>query len=256
MQLQYLRHYAYLMRTFRNGWELVRRYRRQEPCHEAVLWNGARLRHPPGVGGLVGTILEIWWEQCYTPDGFYRPRAGDAIIDIGAHVGMFSIWMVRQNPGCRVLALEPTAENYAYLQENLRAMGAHQVDARQCAIGGRPGMGRLESRSKRSIDYRLREVEDDGDGAVPILSLAQVVDQVGSERIAMLKMDVEGAEYDAFSTATPDTLERIDRLALEYHDHLRPGTLDLLRAVLDATHRITVHPTFDRGYGVLLARRR
>ena len=95
MQLANALDYLYLMSTFRNGLSLVRAARGGPLCQEAVLWNGQRVSHPAGRDGFVGTILELWKEQCYTRDGFYEPAEGDQIIDAGAHVGLFSIWLAR-----------------------------------------------------------------------------------------------------------------------------------------------------------------
>ena len=69
-----------------------------------------------------------------------------------------------------------------------------------------------------------------------------------------LKMDVEGAEHDAFDCASQETIDRIDRVAMEYHDNLVPGTLSLLLDRLGGTHSVTVKPVDERGYGILLAR--
>lgn len=255
MKLANLRRYAFLAGNFRNSWDLIRSYRSGSPCPEVVLWNGTRLSHPAGRGGLVGTILELWHEECYTSEGFYRPVAGDVILDVGAHVGLFSCWVVRQQPALRVFAVEPFSENYRCLLDNLTAVGAHQVTARQWAIGSGGGHGVVCAATRRSIDHRLVSATEGERDAVPVKSLSDLVNLTGSDRVAFLKMDVEGAEYDAFAEADESTLARIDRIALEYHDNLRPGTLSLLRHRLTATHALQVIPTEGREYGILLARR-
>jgi hypothetical protein len=51
-------------------------------------------------------------------------------------------------------------------------------------------------------------------------------------------------------------VSRFKRIAMEYHDQIVPGTLELLRRVLSPTHEITVHPAKMEGCGILLARRR
>jgi hypothetical protein len=43
---------------------------------------------------------------------------------------------------------------------------------------------------------------------------------------------------------------------MEYHDNLVPGTLDLVRERLSATHEVEVFPTGERGYGILRAKLR
>ena len=74
--------------------------------------------------------------------------------------------------------------------------------------------------------------------------------------IDFLKVDIEGSEHDVFAAASPDLLSRFKRIAMEYHDQIVPGTLELLRRVLSSTHEITVRPSKMEGCGILLARRR
>ena len=76
-----LKKYLYLTATFRNSVELIRAFRNTSGCHTAVLWNGIRIVHPADRDGLVGTILELWKDRCYTPRGFYTPRSGDQIVE-------------------------------------------------------------------------------------------------------------------------------------------------------------------------------
>ena len=254
--LSNLKAHWYLLTRFRNGWHMVGCYRRGEPCAEAVLWEGRRLRHPRGRGGFVGTILEVWREEPYSARGFYRPCDGDVVLDVGAHVGLFSLWLVRQNPRCRVVAIEPSTENFACLQANVAAMGARQVSTYRYALGPRGGTGRVEPTTDRSIDHRLVPAPASNADAVPILSLQDLLDVAGADNVAMLKMDIEGAEYDVFAEVAQSTLRRVERLAVEYHDHLRPGTLNLIQQRLEPTHDVTIRPKKDEDYGVLLATRR
>jgi hypothetical protein len=114
----------------------------------------------------------------------------------------------------------------------------------------------MHAATTRSIDHRLVPADAESSGAVPVVGLDALVQLTGADRIAFLKMDVEGSEYDAFEAADPATLRRFDRIALEYHDNLRPGTLDLLTQRLDPTHDLQVIPTEQRGYGILLGKRR
>ena len=74
--------------------------------------------------------------------------------------------------------------------------------------------------------------------------------------IDFLKVDIEGSERDVFAAASPELLGQFERIAMEYHDQIAPGTLDLLRRVLNASHEITVRPSKMQGCGILLARRR
>lgn len=74
--------------------------------------------------------------------------------------------------------------------------------------------------------------------------------------IALFKCDIEGSEHDLFARAEARDLESIARFAIEYHDNLRPGTLDLIRRRLAPTHEVVTCPAGDRGYGMLYGRAR
>ena len=257
MKLQHLRNYWFLLRTFRNGWQLIDSIRHDAPCGEAQLRGGGVIVHPPERGGLVGTILELWREQCYTPSGFYQGMQDEGVVvDAGAHVGLFSRWMSRQNPHRRIIALEPFQENYDCLTANLQSTEAGNVEAYRMGVGGAVKVGCMEAVGQRSIDHLLRPADRLDESSFPVLTLADILEMVGDSRISFFKLDVEGAERELFEIAEPYQIQRIDHLAMEYHDHLAPGTLQLIQHRLADSHEVTVIPTEDRGYGVLLAKHR
>lgn len=255
MQAANLARYLFLVRTFRNGPALIQAYRQNRPIGEAVLWNGSRLVHPANRTGFVGTILEVWWERVYTGD-FYRPGDGDVVVDAGAHVGLFALLVARENPRCRVVALEPFPENHACLEANVRALGTHNVTVVRKALGGGARIAAIRAVGTRSIDHVLDLSDRDGCDTVEVIGLKEVLALTGAPFVALLKCDVEGAEYDAFAAADRSTLARFQRIALEYHDNLRPGTLDLLRETLAATHEVIVRPEPGQQHGLLFARLR
>jgi FkbM family methyltransferase len=69
--------------------------------------------------------------------------ADDVVVDIGANVGMYTIWAAKAR-GVRVFAFEPEAENYALLNRNIHANGLDErVQAFCIALSDAPGFGRL-----------------------------------------------------------------------------------------------------------------
>ena len=45
------------------------------------------------------------------------------LLDVGANVGLFSLWAAAQRPNLRVVAIEPAAPTHALLKRNLDAAG-------------------------------------------------------------------------------------------------------------------------------------
>lgn len=244
--------YWYLLRTFRNGVELARALHSRRPCGRAVLWSGGEILHPPTRLGLAETISEVWHREAYTFDGFYRPATGGVVVDGGANVGLFTIWTARQARGLRVLAIEPFDENFGYLETNLaRVTGA---TTHRLALGSRFASGAMVRRGTRSLDHQVDGASPPSAEAPPrVIPLEGVIDLAATTRVAFLKLDIEGAERDLFDTASSAMLRCFGRIALEYHDHLRPGTLALLEERLSHTHRLAVYRSALAGCGVLRA---
>lgn len=72
---------------------------------------------------LVWIFKEIFVERCYTPGWFYQPRPSHTVIDVGANIGLFSLYLTSVAPGIRVFAFEPHPETFDRLKRNLAENG-------------------------------------------------------------------------------------------------------------------------------------
>ena len=256
--------YFFLLRTFRNGLALIQKlrhggYLEGGPVRERlVFWDGRTVVHPPNRSGLAAILLEIWHNNVYRLGEFYQPKPGDVIADIGAHVGLFSLRLLLTAPQCRVVAIEPSPENFGCLELNLRDFQrARRAEMHHLAVGPQFGKVKmLEIPSNRSFDARTTPAPERDPGAVDMVPLSRVFELAGTEELALLKMDAEGGEGGAFGTAAPELLCRIQRIAMEYHDHLVPGTLPMLLRRLSPTHELTILPDSCVVHGHLFAVRK
>jgi FkbM family methyltransferase len=74
---------------------------------------------------------------------------GDVLVDIGANVGMYSIWAAKTR-GTRVFAFEPEAQNYALLNRNIALNGlGGQVRAYCLALSDQAGYSELHLSSQQ-----------------------------------------------------------------------------------------------------------
>src|SRR5688572_353995 len=60
---------------------------------------------------------QVWKFGDYKGKGF-GIGANDTVIDIGGHIGSFSIWAAKQANQGQVFTFEPNYENFGLLQEN------------------------------------------------------------------------------------------------------------------------------------------
>src|SRR5215203_1442162 len=253
--------YWSLVRTFRNGLAMIQNLRHGGYLSDGpvldklVFWNGNTIVHPPHRGGLMPILLEIWYENTYRIGEFYTPKAGDLVLDVGAHIGLFTLRILDAEPMCRVIAIEPSRENFSCLESNVALLGDNpRVQLLNIGVGG--SFGKIKMReipTNRSFDARTMPADQRDIGAVDVVPLAHLLSLAGDDEIALLKMDIEGGEHDAFSTADASLFHRVQRIAMEYHDNYVPGTLALLQKRLSPTHQLTSIPDPGQSNGRLFA---
>ncbi len=126
-------------------------------------------------------------------------REGSVFIDVGANVGLYSLWAARRvGAGGVVIAVEPHPQMGARLAFNVDANGLGNVRIVAAGIGEAAGSARLHSSAGGNVGQSslLEGVAFRPDGAfeVPVLRLLDVVREAGLKRIDVLKVDVEGYE--------------------------------------------------------------
>ena len=147
------------------------------------------------------------------------------VIDCGANVGYSAAYFLSRFPDCRVIAIEPDPDNYALLVRNLAAYG-ERATALCAAVWSHPGLlvpSESVYRDGREWARQVREAEGGEAGQIRAVDLPTLLELAGAERVALLKMDIEGAEAVVFASDATSWLERIDALAIELHDDSRFG---------------------------------
>src|SRR5205823_3837091 len=150
-------------------------------------------------------------------------KCGDIVVDIGANIGLFSLFAASISPDIQVYAFEPASDTFALLQENAAANNLANIHCQKCAVTATTGEARLYLDSGSLGDSVIRELVGDenisGTERVPCLSLDDLFFRYELPRCDFLKVDCEGSEFDLFSSASPQTLARITAIAVEYHEH-------------------------------------
>jgi FkbM family methyltransferase len=139
-------------------------------------------------------------------------------VDIGANVGLFAV--LASARGARVRAFEPHPEVFGYLARNTAPFDVECV--RAAVVGREAHEVALYPHPKRHDRHTLtgREPVDgealDASGAimVPAISLQHVLD----ERVDLLKIDCEGAEFEILADTT--MLAYVSRIVGEVHSTL------------------------------------
>ena len=143
---------------------------------------------------------------------------GDVVIDIGAHVGLFSIYLAKRHPFLKVFAFEPFPANFRNCVENLRLNNVENVVLSPKAIANESRLLSMATDPYNSggASAVVRAFESNGIVRdIPSIALDEVFSLHKIDRCKLLKIDCEGMEYEILSgTGVFDTVEY---LAGEFH---------------------------------------
>lgn len=180
---------------------------------------------------------EIFKDYNYDQPGL--PEA-PVILDVGANIGLFSLYMKQKYPAARIVAFEPAPENYQALLRNLElhqvrgvttypyALGPQAGDATFTYYPQMPGNSTLHPDGKvlqkRLMGERLgqdqaAELFEETTITVQVERLsAFLARQAEVDRFDLLKIDVEGAELEVLSGIDDSDWDKIQHVLLEVSD--------------------------------------
>jgi FkbM family methyltransferase len=172
--------------------------------------NGAGIRYRLNRGD-IQTIREVWLQECYRPP---VDVPADLVVDLGANIGLTSLWYAKRYGAKRVLCVEPVPENARLARLNLIANGV-EGEVLEAAVGPENGLVHLDE----SGDFNLGRVADHG-RPVPAMSIEAILGHLPADRrIDLLKVDIEGAE-EALIQGDLDWLDRVGAVIAELHPAL------------------------------------
>jgi len=191
----------------------------------------------------------------YAPEGF-EIGSHDTVVDIGAHIGAFTITSARSAREGIVYALEPVEANYELLLRNIELNRVKNVVPTKMAVAKDTGKREMfvqeDATSGHSFHYRGNR----NPVFVDTTSLEDFVDRMNIKKIDLLKIDCEGAEYEILMNCPERVFSMIQRIGMEYHfceDKKDPQMLiDILE---DNRFEVTMSSPKDWG-GMIFATKR
>lgn len=173
---------------------------------------------------------------------------GDCIFDVGANIGLFTLFIHQRQPDVRIYAFEPIPEVFEVLRANVEL---HQLNAVpfNCGLGACSGtsqftfyrgwspmsgayaneeedrrIGRLAlGNSSHLKDEDIEEILTDrfADKKIltcPMRTLSEVIQEEGIECIDLLKIDTEKGELAVLEGLTDADWSKVRQLIIEVHD--------------------------------------
>jgi FkbM family methyltransferase len=210
---------------------------------------------------------EIFEGKEYLRNGIALPD-GACVFDVGANIGMFTLFVSENCPGARIYSFEPLPPIYEVLNTNSESCKA-SVKTFACGLSDHEGvedftyyergsmMSSLAHYSNRGEEIELvrRFIENEGvEGSQGLLQhgtellearfqsqmhrcmvrrLSDFIDEEGIERIDLLKIDVQRAEIDVLAGIDADDWKKIRQIVIEAHDSVEGQGDGRVRRIID-----------------------
>lgn len=177
-------------------------------------------------------LKDVLIKKVYGPAGF-EIQPSDTVVDIGAHIGVFSVWAAKQAK--KVFSFEPETENHKMLQQNLALNGLNNVTVTNTAVSadGKPAVFFISRQNTGGHSFHFAE-ENSIRKEIPTVAFAKFINDNGISQIDYLKLDCEGAEFSILFGLDDDTFKRIKKIAMECHETDSENTIAKMRSFLES----------------------
>jgi FkbM family methyltransferase len=194
--------------------------------------DGIKLRYRLNRGDMQ-SLREVWIDEVYRLPFAVTPKV---LVDLGANIGLSSVWLAHRYGCMTIVAVEPSPENARLARVNLE-LNNIRAEVMEAAVGANDGTVFFQD----DQDSNLGRVASSG-RAVNQVSMRTVLERLpaGAE-IDLLKMDIEGGEGPLLeATADLAWLGRVHSIIAETH-----------RDIID--HPALVHTLESQGFRYLPA---
>ena len=172
------------------------------------------------------------------------------IVDAGANIGAFTLLAAQRFPKAKILSFEPEIENYDLLMENINL---NHLSGRVTAI-----KHALAEKIEERIFYisnfeyahsLLKEQVADSNKTelvVKCVTLPQIMQDYNITFIDILKLDIEGSEYEVLYQLPNEIYNKIGAILLEIHTSDLYKREDLIEFLKKHGFHVSPSPTHPR----------
>ena len=163
-------------------------------------------------------FLEVFFLNTNDWINEFKIKEKDIVVDIGAHVGYFSIYSAINAKNGKIFAFEPYSKSFEVLKQNLEINKIKNVIPQNLGVSKKSGTCILYFKKNFAIGNSIyKKIDSDSKVEIETISLQEIIKNNDLQRINILKLDCEGAEYQILLNLDHQTLQKIDKIVSEMH---------------------------------------
>lgn len=197
-------------------------------------------------------FVNVWILEEYKEEMFEIGK-NDVLIDVGAHIGLFTLYASQFCRNGSIYAFEPFKENWDLFRENIQINNLTNINTLNCAVAGKKEKIRIYKNNK---DDAAHSMYGNGDNfsEIEAVTICDIIDTQHIAKCDLLKLDCEGAEYEIIKSIPREYFTKIEKICLEYHlADSKPYLLDELKETLRISNYKIIDKSSFGGMGILFA---
>jgi len=163
----------------------------------------------------VQAFANIWLLEEYRKKGF-EIHSNDIIIDIGAHIGLFSLYASHFCKNGKIFSYEPVKENFDLLCQNIQLNNLQNILVFQKAVSAMSGEIRMNLNIDDDAAHSIIK-KSQKSVTVNSISLKEIFDENEIDTCNLVKFDCEGAEYQILNALPNEYFSKIEKIVMECH---------------------------------------
>lgn len=152
------------------------------------------------------------------------------IIDAGANVGYSAVWFACKFTSAKIMAIEPEKSNFDLLKKNTQ--GRTNIIPIHAGLWFEKTFLKIHDSKAGSWAFETRIPKKGEKTDVETVTIPELIRNFKLTQIDLLKIDIEGAEFELFKNQAEDWLPFVRMIMIETHDTMRPGCSDLIDQVI------------------------
>ncbi|MBI2634103.1 FkbM family methyltransferase [Candidatus Peregrinibacteria bacterium] len=217
-----------------------------------IVYNGVSLLVNMESDADASVLNEIFVEREYRILEPIIQNSKGVVVDIGAHIGLFCLYVRAFNRDVKIYAFEPGSGNFQLLKKNLKRNHFEKnIIAKNLAVAGEEGTCELYLSPDSHNHSLLKFGTKLGTEKVGAVSLSKILDKTGV--VDLIKMDCEGAEFEIIRSLKKHDFERVKNFYLEYHKYSPELNEEEIKDILmKNSYKVKVLPShYDRRLGFI-----
>lgn len=163
------------------------------------------------------TFHEIFTQNIYN---LKLPIDPKTIVDAGSNVGLASLFFKLKYPNASIVAIEIEKQNVEMIKKNTAGLSGISIENK--ALFNTKAFFKIEDPFNATNSFVIKEVGQNDPFDIESITLDEIMVKNNWEFIDILKIDIEGAELQLFSSNFEKWLPKTKIIMVETHDRMLP----------------------------------